>query len=162
MKTFTPLLVLWTLLPGCLNAQQLNGDWFGILETPEINMEVTLKLDYQGGVYNGLFVIALQGASLPVEDFQLKESILTFKIKQYEIQYDGVLESGNQAITGTFVQGSSKFPLNFFREKPEPPFGSVEWVKAVHENRSVHPHARRHAVVYLNLYPQRQQSRSLS
>lgn len=160
MKTFTPLLIVFAFLTGPLNAQSLSGDWYGILEVPEMAAEVTLKIDYQDGAYNGVFVIVLQGASLPVQELQVNEQKLTFKIKQYEIQYDGVIEAGNRSITGTYSQGNNKFPLNFYREKPESPFGSAEWVKARYTKTEVYVPMRDGTRLFTSIYTPKDNSRN--
>ncbi len=160
MKTFAPLLVIFAFLTGPLNAQSLSGDWYGILEVPEMAAEVTLKIDYQDGAYNGVFVILLQGASLPVQELQVNEQKLTFKIKQYEIQYDGVIEAGNRSITGTYSQSNNKFPLNFYREKPEAPFGSAEWVKARYTKTEVYIPMRDGTRLFTSIYTPKDNSRN--
>lgn len=160
MKTFAPFFVVFVLLTGHLNAQSPTGLWYGIIEVPEMSMEVTLKVDYLNNTYSGQFEVALQGASLPVQDLQVNASRLTFKINPYDIQYEGAIESDYQTITGTYTQGSSKFPLNFYRTKPEAPFGSPEWVNARYTKTEVYITMRDGKRLFTSIYTPKDSSRS--
>ncbi len=124
--------LLFTIPAGFLPAQTLTGNWFGILNVPNagIELEIDLRIVEQDGTYIANMIVPDQGADLSIPEFSVSGQNMDFKIPAFDIHYEGVWDANQESITGTFNQRGQALALSFSRNKPEPPFGSQEWVMA--------------------------------
>lgn len=134
-----------------LSSQSLAGTWYGLLEAEGIKLQIELHIDTPNGSYSARFVVPDQQVDEPVPDLDFKEGKLRFKLPDFRITYEGVVDAGFTSITGTFIQGKN-FPLNFSREKTQPPPGSSDWVRARFNKREVYIPMRDGKRLFTSIY----------
>jgi len=92
------------------NAQNLPGDWKGVIEVQGMKLELIFHIKESGGTYTSTLDVPAQGASgLPVEKTELVGTTLTLKAPALKIAYSGELK-GN-TVEGKFEQGTMSLPL---------------------------------------------------
>ena len=113
---FSLLLFLFTIMSAV--AQDITGNWYGILKVPGQQLDLVFHISKTGDGYTSTMDSPEQQAfGIPVQSTTFKENVLELKIPKSGIQYEGSFQ--NSVITGTFKQGGMEFPLDLFREKPE-------------------------------------------
>lgn len=117
--TITSFLIL--LLSATGIAQQITGEWNGLIK---ISSQARLHLGLQIAKSDSGYKVNLsspdQGAAhIPVNEFTLHETAVTFKSDLIKASYTG--EFKNDSITGNFNQGGQSFPLTFYRGETEKP-----------------------------------------
>ena len=76
----------------------LAGDWRG----PTGNKHITFRFQYANGSWLGFFVSELNGNLYPVEDMQVSDRSVSFRLKSTpEITFDLRLEDDNRTLSGT-------------------------------------------------------------
>lgn len=118
MKTLS--LFLFLLFLNTLGiAQEITGDWYGILNIQGQQLELVFHISKNDQGYTASMDSPQQNAfGIPVTSTTFDKNVLQLKAPAIAgLQYDGVLE--NQTITGTFKQGGMEIPLNLSREKQE-------------------------------------------
>ncbi|RFM33464.1 alpha/beta hydrolase family protein [Chitinophaga silvisoli] len=116
ITTFLSLLVASTGI-----AQQISGDWNGLLKTGgPIQLHITLKIEKTDTGYQVNLASPDQGAAnIPVSEFVYNAPAVSFKSKVIAASYTG--EFASDSITGTFTQGGHALPLTFHRGTVEGP-----------------------------------------
>jgi putative CocE/NonD family hydrolase len=135
LKPSLLLVSLFLFAVPTLSAQNLAGDWYGIIEYPGFKAPVNLKVSAKGDTYDILFLSPEENAEWPVTDVSLKEGKLSFKL--FSTLYEGAVDADFKNIQGIFNQNGEKYPLNFSRQAPEAPKGSSLWVKENFNKREV-------------------------
>ncbi len=102
-------------------AQDIAGDWQGVLDTGQGQLHLILHLTKAA---NGSLEATLdsvdQGANgIPVATVTLKDSKLSLGVDAVQGTYEGTVKPDASEIDGTWTQGQS-FPLNFKRAAAEP------------------------------------------
>lgn len=112
------LLFIITLLLGfTLQAQDVTGDWFGLLTFPGGKLHINLHVKKETTGLTATMDSPDQGANgLPVTTITFTNNTLNFTIPAGGISYKGTLEG--KTIKGTFTQGNYPIPLDFGREQP--------------------------------------------
>ena len=121
MRTIQQKIMLWAaacllLIAAPLHAQDLTGDWTGVLEGTHLGVamriakesKTTLSLSFYSLSQSGL--IPIQGAS-PT----LQGSTFRFNVPTIRGSYEGTLAPGAASIRGRWTQGSSSINLDFKR-----------------------------------------------
>ena len=128
------LLTVLTLFFGLqLSAQEIVGQWNGVLQLPGTDLHVVFHVSQNG---NGGFTSTMdspdQGVKgIPVTTTTFNDKVITFEITPMKISYIGTIEK--EEIFGTFTQGGHEFSLNLDRkdvikvalnrpQEPKPPF----------------------------------------
>ena len=116
-----------------LNAQEIVGQWNGVLQLPGNDLHVVFHVTENGsGGYTSTMDSPDQGVKgIPVTKTTFVEKVITFEITPMKISYTGTIEE--EEIFGTFTQGGHEFSLNLDRkevanvalnrpQEPKPPF----------------------------------------
>jgi len=117
MKLLMSALCLTLAAAAPAGAQTIAGDWQGTLAIGGAELRLVLHLTSDG---KGGFTAALdspdQGAKgIPASSVSLTGSSLKVEIPQIMGSYQGTVNAGVTAITGTFSQGGMSTPLNLSR-----------------------------------------------
>lgn len=103
-----------------INAQEINGTWYGLLEVQGVQLNLTFHFDDTAGT--GLVATMDspdQGATgIPVTTASFENSQLKLSVPAAGITYEGNYDD-TKIITGIFKQGGLSLPLNLSRRKPE-------------------------------------------
>jgi uncharacterized protein len=97
-------------------AQDIAGDWQGVLDTGQSQLHLILHLTKAANGSLGATIDSVdQGANgIPVATVTLKDSKLSLAVDAVNGTYDGTVKPDASEIDGTWTQGQS-FPLNFKR-----------------------------------------------
>lgn len=117
------------LLAAPLSAQDVTGDWYGVLDVGATKLRIHLEVTASESGYAARLGSPDQGPGMMGLDvFQLEGGTVRFSASGPGLEYEGEANAPFTAITGTFRQGGQAFPLNFARALPEAPRGSPEWL----------------------------------
>ena len=105
------IMILLTLYAVQLNAQEVIGDWNGVLSYQGTELRVVFHVTNQNDEYQSTMDSPDQGASgIPTDITTFKDGKLTIMSTQLQMEYIAVLdENGN--LKGTFNQGGVSIPL---------------------------------------------------
>ncbi len=122
-------------------AQDIVGSWVGGIQ----GMPLVFDIAAAGDGYTAKMQSPKQSkVFLPMDEATLTGDVVTLKLNQYQIVYEGQLIDGN--IVGTFTQGSASFPMDLVkkefdesdlrrRQEPVAPFPyQVEEVEFINES----------------------------
>jgi pimeloyl-ACP methyl ester carboxylesterase len=109
------------------------GDWMGSLEVNGKTLRIALHLKLEAAHWSGTFDSPDQGATgIPMSQVDVDGNKLVWKMAAAGIVYEGAFDPASGAISGTFSQGGSKFPMQFKHgaapapplrpQEPKPPF----------------------------------------
>lgn len=116
MKKLILLAILF--ITSVINAQDVTGDWYGLLKFPGGELRINLHVKNTDDGYTATMDSPDQGANgIPVQTTTYKDNKLNFAIPQGAIKYEGTYK--NETLEGTFTQNGQPLPLNFGREKIE-------------------------------------------
>jgi pimeloyl-ACP methyl ester carboxylesterase len=106
------LLLLFFLAPLPAAAQSLDGDWNGILDTPQgAHLRLLFRFSHVGDVLQAQFVSVDQaGMSFP-GDVKFRDRHLVITLAFGGI-YDGLLAADGKSLTGNWTQRGVSLPLN--------------------------------------------------
>lgn len=101
---------------GALNAQEVTGDWLGTLSVNGVELRLALHISKAAdGSLKATVDSMDQGANgIPVGPITLADSKLNFTVPAVSGGYEGKVNAGGTAITGTWTQGQP-LPLEFRR-----------------------------------------------
>jgi len=102
-------------------AQDIAGDWQGVLDTGQGQLHLILHLTKASNGSLGATLDSVdQGANgIPVATVTLKDSKLSLGVDAVNGTYEGTVKPDSSEIDGTWTQGQS-FPLNFTRAAAAP------------------------------------------
>lgn len=110
---FILLITLFTSLT--LNAQDITGQWGGMLKVQGIQLRLVFHLSKTENGYSSTMDSPDQGANgIPATNTTFKNAMLKIEIFNARIEYNGELKEDE--ILGTFKQGVQAFPLNLSRK----------------------------------------------
>jgi dienelactone hydrolase len=117
MKTI--LFLVFAFLTSCsMNAQDITGQWNGILNVKGKQLRVVFHINKTDTGYTSTMDSPDQGAKgIPTTSTYFDNSTLKIAAPNLGLKYDGTL--GHDSIIGTFKQGGQSFPLNLSKEKIE-------------------------------------------
>jgi pimeloyl-ACP methyl ester carboxylesterase len=131
MKKNTIILLIF-LTTLTVSAQDITGQWNGILEVSGIQLRLVFNITKTDTGYSSTMDSPDQGAKgIPVTSTNFENPILNLKVLAAGIEYEGVLKEG--IITGTFKQRGQSFALDLKRE-------NIEKVKLVRPQEPVKPY----------------------
>lgn len=112
-----------TLLTGLISftmlAQDITGQWNGILNVQGMQLRVVFNIIKTGTGYSTTMDSPDQGAKgIPVTSTSFENLTLKLEVKSAGIEYEGILNKDN-IIAGNFKQAGQSFPLNLSKEKVE-------------------------------------------
>lgn len=105
---------------GAGYAQQVTGDWHGLLDVRGTRLRIVFHIQQAGDRYTATMDSPDQGAvGIPVEEVLVEDTVLTIKMPNLGIRYEGVWQEGSGKIAGTFTQSGFSFPMELKRESAE-------------------------------------------
>jgi dienelactone hydrolase len=117
MKKAT-LLLLTVFTTFTIYAQDITGQWNGLLKVKGLQLRVVFNIRKTGNGFSSTMDSPDQGAKgIPVTTTTFENSKLELEIANAKIEYAGELK--DNIITGTFRQGGQEFPLNLSKEQIE-------------------------------------------
>lgn len=122
------------LLPAAVFAQDITGDWSGMLEVPTGSLKLIVNVSRnEAGAYSSSLQAPAQSPKKMAADItQFESGVLRIEITSLHVVYSATLK-GDSLVNGTYTQGMS-FPLNMVRgrgakaaprlrpQEPKPPF----------------------------------------
>lgn len=108
--------ILTFLASSILFAQNITGQWNGVLKAPGIQLRIVFHINKTDNGYSATMDSPDQGAKgIPVTSTSFNQSVLKLAVANIQIEYEGTL--GNDSnIVGNFKQGGSSFPMNLSKE----------------------------------------------
>ena len=101
-----------------LTAQDITGQWHGVLEVQGTKLRVVFNVTASDATYTTTMDSPDQGVSgIPVTKTTLENATVKFEINNAQIEYKGQLKDSE--IIGTFKQGGQEFPMNLSRNAIE-------------------------------------------
>jgi fermentation-respiration switch protein FrsA (DUF1100 family) len=112
--------LFWVLMfPFLLQAQDITGQWNGILKVQGMQLRLVFHIIKTDTGYSSTMDSPDQGAKdLKVTATSFENLTLKLEVKYAGIEYSGVMSS-DQEFLGTFKQGGKEFPLALTRAIPE-------------------------------------------
>lgn len=118
MKKIIGLLCVF-MLPFLIQAQDITGQWNGILKVQGMQLRLVFHITKTDAGYSSTMDSPDQGAKdLKVTATSFENLTLKLEVKYAGIEYSGVM-SNEQEILGTFKQAGKEFPLALTRAVPE-------------------------------------------
>lgn len=115
-------------------AQEIIGQWNGLLKVPSGQLRLILHIQQKAGGLSSTMDSPDQGAKgLPIAETSFENGILKIKSAQMGLEYEGKFAENGQTINGNFKQGGQVFPLVLSRE-------IVEKAKLVRPQTPVQPY----------------------
>jgi hypothetical protein len=110
-QSFVLLSILFLLAAESLSAQNLSGYWEGkIALTKTDSLTIGLQIDYQGDtLYAELDSPDQYFTGQPVSDLRFEDSVLSFRVPDFRLNYEGRISPDGQRFTGTCTQYGKKF-----------------------------------------------------
>ncbi len=116
------ILILLTLLTQNLPAQDITGQWNGVLDLGGMQLRIVFHISADGDQYKATMDSPDQGAKdIPTTSttFSDKDKILTIIADALGMKYEATLSNDGTQLDGTFTQGPAQLPLKMTREKVE-------------------------------------------
>jgi hypothetical protein len=117
------------LLAAPLSAQDVTGDWYGLLDVGAAKLRIHLEVTGTESGYSARLGSPDQGPGMmQLDTFGLEDGSVRFSAAGPGLEYEGEANPAFTTITGTFRQSGQSFALDFARALPEAPRGSPEWL----------------------------------
>lgn len=114
MKTIS-ILVFTFLTYFTITAQDITGQWNGILKVPGAQLRVVFNINKTNDGFSATMDSPDQGAKgIPVTKTTFENSKIKLEITNAQIEYNGELKENE--ITGFFKQSGQEFPMNLSRK----------------------------------------------
>ncbi|MCD2259163.1 serine hydrolase domain-containing protein [Psychroserpens luteolus] len=137
MKTLLKILVVLC-ITTTLNAQDITGKWYGLLEIPGNSLRIHLTINKSADNYSAIMMSPDQSnQEIPVSSLSFENPKLTVEVTDLQVIYNGELKG--KEINGTFTQNGNSLPLTFKRtekvkEKPTTLEGQIDEIFASWDN----------------------------
>ncbi len=136
---------LWLTL-GWLQAQDISGSWYGLLEVSGTSLTLVFNLQAVDSGYTATLDSPDQGArGIPVTAVKWHDSTLALSVQPLGIHYSGSMVTPD-SLAGTFTQRGLVLPLSLSRHKPvkkkppRPQEPKPPWPYRTEEIRFFNPH----------------------
>lgn len=118
------LLLLFSI--GILYAQNLEGQWQGVLELPSAQMRITLRMvPERSGYATTIHNVYLGANRLKMSQVEVEGSHINIAVKGRNMRFEGDFVTPD-SISGTAWHNANKMPLNLVRQRrpqtPRPPY----------------------------------------
>lgn len=132
-KLFYSLIVI--MLSLFSNAQDITGQWYGMLKAPSGQLRLVFQIGKEGDLYHATMDSPDQNAfGFKATSVQFEMSELTIKLNELMIEYSGKLDNGT--INGNFKQAGMSFPMNLSKDvigkkvinRPQEPVGPFPYL----------------------------------
>lgn len=114
------VLIATVLITINLQAQEIAGQWQGLLDVQGMQLTVVFNVEADGDNYISTMDSPDQGATgIPTTATKFEENKLTVTIDEMQLKYEGALSEDGTIVKGTFNQGPMSLPLELSRKKVE-------------------------------------------
>ncbi|MDD3323022.1 MAG: alpha/beta fold hydrolase [Paludibacter sp.] len=118
MKKFIFLLAT-LFVAGIGNAQDIAGDWTGVLKVQTTQLRIVFHITKTDAGYTATMDSPDQGSKdIPMSKATFENSVLTVGMDAANIEYSGKLNDSD-VVVGTFKQGGQSFPMSLTRKVPK-------------------------------------------
>ena len=101
------------------NAQDITGDWYGLLKVPGVNLRLVFHITRSDTGYSATMDSPDQNArGIPVTTITLEDNQLKMTVSNLMVEYTGTFDNGN-INDGVFRQAGQAFPMNLSRNPIE-------------------------------------------
>ena len=113
----TKILIISLILSSlCLKAQDVTGEWNGILKVGGMQLRLVFHVNKTDKGYSATMDSPDQGQkNIPMSKATFENKIITIEMAAARINYSGLL-IGNDSVNGTFSQAGQNFPMNLTRK----------------------------------------------
>ena len=119
MKTKHLFISLFIIITGTISAQDIIGDWNGVLKVQGMQMRLVFHVTKTDAGYAATMDSPDQGAKgIPMSKTSFENSIFKTEMAAAQIEYTGKMDSTYQ-IVGTFKQAGMVIPMNMSRKATE-------------------------------------------
>jgi hypothetical protein len=148
------------LLVPTVRAQDVGGDWYGLLAPDDLGIRIILHVTPAGEGYAATIDSPEQGAfGIPLDSFVLETDRVTFTLAMANLVFEGRLDAGAGQIEGTFTQGGAPMPLVLGRTPVEAAPGP-RWATDRVEKTEVYITMRDGVRLFTSIYAPRDSSRA--
>jgi len=117
MKNLIGLLLLLTMTMS-LSAQEIVGDWEGVLEVQGTKLPILFHISQNDKGFMSTMDSPSQGANgIPMDNTSFKSGKLTITAAQMGMKFTSKVQSGATELVGSFNQGGMSLPLTMTRVK---------------------------------------------
>jgi putative CocE/NonD family hydrolase len=151
-KSNMTLILIFSVIFG-LNAQNIEGDWYGLLEAQEVNLRVVLHINKIESGFQATFDSPDQEAfGIPVDTIKYKSPQFEFSILQGAARYEGMVNKSFTYINGTFFQNNQRFVINFQRNEIRAPEYSLTHIREIYTKKEVYITMRDGVKLFTSIY----------
>lgn len=157
LRSLGILFFLFFLAPFA-HAQDVTGDWYGILSPDEVGVRINLHVVATDDGFAATLDSPEQGAfGVPMDSFGIEMGRVTFAFAPASLTYAGTLDKAATVIEGTFTQGEEDMPLSFGRTELMPQAGPT-WATERLEKTEVYITMRDGVRLFTSIYAQKDRS----
>lgn len=99
-------------------AQDIAGDWYGLLKVPGTSLTVVFHLKKGDAGYTGTMDSPDQNAlGMPIDKVEFSDHHLLISSAALGMKYEGTHNADSSKISGTFHQGGMQFPLFLIKDR---------------------------------------------
>ncbi|MEA1886834.1 MAG: CocE/NonD family hydrolase [Bacteroidota bacterium] len=155
-NTFTriayPAIILF-LLSVKLPAQSISGDWYTLIETQGIYLQLNLHLQENQSGLTGTFDVPEQGvAGVPLTSVSLTDQQFEFSFVPAGFSFEGITDPSYSQIIGYFKQGDLNVLTKFGREPVDMPEDSGAALKEIYNKEEVYIEMRDGIKLFTSIY----------
>ena len=158
-KRTLPLL-LFLFLSSLLLAQDITGDWYGVLDFDGYRLRINLHVQKNDGAYLATLDSPDQDAlGMPVSRFLYEPPRVEFQMPDLQVLYLGEVNEDFSLIEGTFQQAGSPQSLNFGRTPIETGDPDMRFIKDNYRKMETYIPMRDGVRLFTSIYLPRDSSR---
>jgi len=147
--------------PLLLTAQDITGEWQGVLDIQNIKLRLVLHVEADGDAYKASLDSPDQQAyGIPVPEFSFEAPDMRFAVPNLKVVYEGQVNRAYTEVSGTFTQGGQRFPLALGREKIDVADEDMAWIQDNYAKKELYITMRDGAKLFTSIYYPKDTSRS--
>jgi len=151
LRTFALLCLSLAVSLG-VRAQDVTGDWYGMLAPDAVGIRLNLHVTAGGEGYTATLDSPDQGAfGIPMDSFTLESGRVTFGFAAASMTYSGTWDPDGDRISGTFSQGGADLDLDFGRTELAASAGP-EWATSRLDKKEVYITMRDGVRLFTSIY----------
>ena len=139
LHTFLIAILIVTLYFTESNGQSIKGNWYGMLDLPEISLRLNMHIDSTKDGYIATWDSPDQGAfGIPTTRFSYDYPNIVVEHKNANVLINGSVDAKFKTITAIFKQGDTKANMSFGRDSIAPPENSMVSIKSRYKKKEVY------------------------
>ncbi|MCB0586085.1 MAG: hypothetical protein KDD06_12260, partial [Phaeodactylibacter sp.] len=148
------------LLPFFLTAQDITGEWQGVLDIQGVKLRLVLNVEAEGDAYTAtLNSPDLQAAGITVPVFSFDAPDMHFAVPKEKLVYDGKVNQDFTEVKGTFTQNNMSIPLTLGREEIEAADEDMAWIQDNYAKKELYITMRDGKKLFTSIYYPRDTTR---